>query len=211
MAALPGGTYLVGDRRDTVTVRPFAMDLTEVTVDSYAACVQAGHCTDDHVDEWSLGGETKPDSACNYGVPGKGRHPMNCVDYKQADAYCRSQHKRLPTEEEWEWAARGEDEGRLFPWGNGEPGSRICWSGPFKRKGTCPVGSTPEGDARFKIHDLAGNVAEWTSTRFSQASDARVCRGGGFTYSNPDDVRAATRHRHAPTERVDRLGFRCAR
>ncbi len=212
MSSLAGGTYTLGDRRNTVTVRPFSLDVTEVTTDQYAACVRAGQCTLDHVHEWSIDGKPYTASdACNYGVPGRGSHPMNCVDASQAAAYCHAQKKRLPTEEEWEWAARGGAAGRVYPWGNADPLNQICWSGLSTRTGTCPVASLPSGDAPGAIHDLSGNVAEWTSSPYTAPGPARVTRGGGWNYRDVAGLRASSRHSHAPSDRVDHLGFRCAR
>ena len=211
MVSLPGGTFVLGETRETATVSPFSIDATEVTEEAYRACVHAGACSDAHVHEWNLGGKASSDSQCNYDVPGRLNHPMNCVDWSQADAYCRAQKKRLPTEAEWEWAARGGSEARIYPWGNEAPGDRICWSETLARTGTCPVGSHASGDAPGGIHDLAGNVAEWTATYFDASNTARVTRGGAFSYTDPAGVRAATRHRHDPGERVERLGFRCVR
>lgn len=215
MSLLAGGTYTMGDRRDTVTVEAFALDQTEVTVDAYTSCVASRECSDDHLHEWSVddGQTLHPDAACNYGVPGMGEHPMNCVDWRQASSYCRFQRKRLPTEEEWEWAARGGNDARQFPWGDEAPDDPLlCWSGITPRSGTCPVGSTPAGDALGGIKDLAGNVAEWTASAYGDGTTARVTRGGGWSYDQPqiEGLRAASRHKHAPSDRLGRLGFRCA-
>ena len=146
MSRLSGGSYARVARHDTATVHPFCMDVTEVTVDAYTACVRAGKCT----------AEATSGDGCNYGVSGKGNHPMNCLDWNQATTYCHAQGKRLPSEEEWEWAARGGAEGRTYPWGNTDPDSQLCWSGVTKREGTCPVGSYPAGDAPGGVHDLCG-------------------------------------------------------
>jgi formylglycine-generating enzyme required for sulfatase activity len=211
-ASLRGGTFTMGERHETVTVRSFALDVTEVTADEYAACVRAGACNADRVHEWSVDGRVSvPSAACNYGVPGRGNDPMNCVDATQAAAYCHAQQKRLPTEEEWEWAARGGAAGRVYPWGNADPLDQLCWSGVSTRTGTCAVASLPAGDAPGAIHDLAGNVAEWTSSLYAPPSLARVTRGGGWNYRDFNGLRAANRHSHAPSDRVDHLGFRCAR
>ena len=211
MVSLGGGAFTLGDSRETVRVAPFSLDTTEVTVNDYNACVASGACSDAHVREWRLDGKSKLDDACNYGVPDRGRHPMNCVDWAQASAHCRFRKKRLPTEAEWEWAARGQAEGRVYPWGNDPPGSKICWSGSEARHGTCAVGTHPAGAAPGGIHDLAGNVAEWTTTPFEGSRSARITRGGGWNYTDTVGVRAADRHSHEMTDRVDRLGFRCAR
>ncbi len=201
MAPLPGGTYVMGERKDTVTVGGFCMDLTEVTADAYAACVKAGQCTAEHL----------TGSNANYRVAGHGTHPMNYVDWGQSTTYCRAQGKRLPTEEEWEWAARGGSEGRTFPWGEGPADAQLCWSGIAKRTGTCAVGSFPAGDAPGGIHDLAGNVWEWTSSNFDDTPAARVARGGCWYDDYGSSVRARLRSRSAPASRNGDLGFRCAR
>ena len=186
----------MGERAETVTVQPFALDVTEVTADGYAACVRAGACTAD-----GLEGEE-----ATYGVAGKGAHPINYVDWNQATAYCRWAGERLPTEEEWEWAARGQGRGTTYPWGYVAPGSRACWN---RQDGTCAVGSYLTGDAPGGIHDLAGNVSEWTASNYD--AYARVTRGGGGGFPAASPLRAADRHGQAPASRGLDLGFRCAR
>jgi sulfatase modifying factor 1 len=207
MVGLPGGSFVVGQRGDTVAIKPFCMDATEVTVDAYTAC--AG-CTTDHVGE-SMAKGTAPgtDPLCNYGVTGRGNHPMNCVDWAQADTYCRAHGKRLPTEEEWEWAARGGSAGTAYPWGNEPPESRPCWMGVSKRHGTCAVGTSPSGDAPSGVHDLLGNVWEWTATSYDATN--RIARGGGWSTSVPAHLGAMVRDKRPMAERVNSLGFRCAR
>jgi hypothetical protein len=176
MAAIAGGSFKMGDRGDNVTVGAFCMDVTEITVDAYAVCVKAGKCSADHLGELSSDGQSfSASNTCNYGVSGRGNHPINCVDWGQAATFCHEQGKRLPSEEEWEWAARGESQGRVYPWGGATPDFQACWSGVNKRTGTCPVASFPDGDAPGGIHDLAGNVWEWTSSKYD-ASAARVNR-----------------------------------
>lgn len=202
MASLAGGSFTMGDRKDQVTVSGFCLDATEVTADAYAACVRGGQCTAEGL---------SCDAAATYGVAGKGNHPVNCVDWGQAATYCNAQGKRLPTEEEWEWAARGGRNGWKYPWGNGEPDFQACWSGVSMRSGTCAVGSLSQGDAPGGIHDLAGNVWEWTSSTNANDSAARVARGGGWYYGDASSLRAANRSGYAPSYRFDTLGFRCAR
>ena len=91
MAQVDGGTFTTGARGATVTVAPLCMDLTEVTVDAYVACIRTGLCTAAHVGEMSSLDAFRPDTACNHGVAGRGNHPMNCVDWAQSAAYCQSQ------------------------------------------------------------------------------------------------------------------------
>src|SRR5262249_5576826 len=124
-----------------VTVQPFALDKTEVTVTAYRACVDAGRCTAPY-----------PGDGCNWSQPEQLTHPINCVDFSQAQAYCKAHGKRLPSEEEWEYAARG-TQGQKWPWGNQPPSNQLCWNGAGnaagkgRRASTCPVGSFP-ADAR---------------------------------------------------------------
>jgi formylglycine-generating enzyme required for sulfatase activity len=212
MAGLAGGSFVMGERHDAVTVSSFCLDRTEVTVDAYAACVRARRCTADHLGELTFDGATfTPDARCNYGTAGRGSHPMNCVDWTQAATYCVAQGKRLPTEEEWEWAARGGPLGRTYPWGEALPDREACWSGVAKRSGTCVVGSNPLGDAPGGIHDLAGNVIEWTATS-SSSTETHVARGGSWGDDDSSGMRAADRVGVAPSYRMDYLiGFRCAR
>ena len=206
MAALHGGKFKMGDRGDSVTVAPFELDVTEVTVDAYAACVRAGACSSDGL---------VCDALSNWGVSGRGTHPMNCVDWNQATAYCGAQGKRLPTEQEWEWAARGQEKATIYPWGNDEPGGQLCWGGEGgnpkigDHTSTCPVGSYPRGDAPGGIHDLAGNVWEWTSSAYDGTS--RVDRGGSWSWALAEFFHAAARVADKPADRSADLGFRCAR
>jgi formylglycine-generating enzyme required for sulfatase activity len=210
MVHVPGGTFTMGPRtriaivndpmRHTVTVAPFDIDTNLVTVAEYTHCVDEAMCPAPVADQ----------PTCNYGHPDRGNHPMNCVDYTQASSYCRANAKRLPSEEEWEFAARGGTEERTYPWGNAEPAQQLCWSGITKRTGTCPVGSFVAG--AFGLHDMAGNVWEWTQSAFSpERKDARVCRGGGWPDARALDFRGAYRDAHAPSNRDSDLGFRCVR
>ncbi|MBM4374831.1 MAG: SUMF1/EgtB/PvdO family nonheme iron enzyme [Deltaproteobacteria bacterium] len=206
MVPIPAGTFTMGDDENTekagqVTVDAFCMNRTEVTTAAYAACVKAGKCT-----------PADTEYGCNAGVAGRQNHPINCVDWNQADAYCTAQGLRLPTEEEWEYAARGTD-GRLFPWGNAEPSKQLCWDGEGNDKGqgnrqsTCPVGAYPKGRSPFGLVDMVGNVWEWTST---QKGSYRVRRGGSWGCVDPSCARSAFRHGDGPTHQRDDLGFRCA-
>jgi formylglycine-generating enzyme required for sulfatase activity len=204
----------MGDRRDTVTVLPFCLDVTEVTVAAYASCVHSGQCTAaaTTVDWPNISPADRATGMyCNGSRADRSSHPVNCVDWGQAKTYCQAQGKRLPSEEEWEWAARGGSEGRTYPWGNATPNSQLCWSGMTKRDSTCPVGSFPEGDAPGGIHDLGGNVSEWTSNAFDARGQTRCIRGGGWNLSIPANFHAVLRIGSAPSSRVANLGIRCAR
>ncbi len=218
MVVIPAGTFPMGCSNCDLRARPvhqvkvssFSMDVTEVTVDRYAACVRAGKCTPAAAGQW-----------CNAGVSGRGNHPINCVDWNQATAYCAWKGKRLPTEEEWEYGARGAD-GRRFPWGNEEEARQLCWNGRANdqgtgnRKSTCPVGSYPAGKSPFGLLDMAGNVSEWTSSHpsedYSKPIDKaeRVYRGEGW---NASILLQSGGYRYglAPTSEDKERGFRCAR
>jgi sulfatase modifying factor 1 len=199
MAAVAGGAFMVVN--DAVPVQATCIDTTEVTADAYGACVRAGKCTAEGV---ACG------PAATYGASGKENHPINCVDWSQAATYCQAQRKRLPRQEEWEWAARGGSEGRTYPWGDEIPVGQLCWSGASKREGTCPVGSFPQGDSLSGLHDLAGNVAEWTATG---SNERGANRGGSWSDSSAGVVsgKGYTSYSFAdPTAHRETLGFRCA-
>ena len=134
-----------------VTLSAYCMDLTEVTVAAYRGCTS---CTAPTAGTTSNVG--------NWGVTGRDNHPVNLVDWNQARAYCQSRGGDLPTEAQWEYAARGTD-GRIYPWGNDAPASQLCWRGDVPtRASTCPVQSYPSGNSPFGLFDMAGNVLEWT-------------------------------------------------
>ena len=210
MVLIPAGTFTMGstdgqkDEKPTRTIRvaAFEMDVMEVTLGSYAKCVNDGSCT--YPDE---------DSFCNWGKKGHENHPMNCADWDQATAYCGSVGKRLPTEEEWEYAARGKD-GRAFPWGKGPAPEGICYNRP--KRGTCPAASVPV-DSAFGLRGMAGNVWEWTSSGYNEdyskkrLNDRRVYRGASFYEEDLEDLRATLRNMRPSNTRFDYLGFRCAR
>lgn len=160
-----------------------------------------------------------------YVARGFEQHPVNEVTWEGARQYCAWRGARLPTEAEWEAAARGR-QGRKYPWGEAAPtAERSVFgrrSGETEAVGTRPGGATPEG-----MHDLAGNVAEWTSSLYLpypyRADDGRedvnrpgerVTRGGDHVFdSDPERIRAAFRagFSRAPLVGHRHIGFRCAR
>lgn len=216
MVALAGGTFTMGWDPDRpvrlgpapievptrrATVAPFCIDRTEVTVDAYQACVRDGACTP----------VARGDERCNRPGTGRGDHPVNCVTWIQANNYCAFRQVRLPTEEEWEFAARGV-EGRTYPWGEAVPFEE---GSPIEKleEGTHPVGqrstaATPEG-----VEDLAGNVWEWTNSAFSMhdnpglVSEARLLKGSS---NNSLIHRASNRFNAPPSRNNPDTGFRCA-
>lgn len=211
MVFIPGGVFSLDPhlsklKRRVVEVQDFWMDETPVTVAQYLDAVKAGACSPpDGTDEsvWS-----------NWGVLGREDHPVNCVDWYQACAYAKWAGKRLPSEEEWEWAARGGDEARLYPWGNEKPRNELlCWNryGEGKPNSTCPVGSYPKGNSKHGLQDMAGNVWEWTASLYTSTSEDRINRGGSWFGSVPVLVQASIRYSNSPTYRNSNLGVRCAR
>jgi iron(II)-dependent oxidoreductase len=151
-------------------------------------------------------------------------HPVTQVTWDGARAYCEARDARLPTEAEWEAAARGRG-GRPYPWGAAPPTPRRAVFG--RRPGrTLPVGERPAGATAQGVHDLAGNVEEWTSTLYAAypyregdgredagATAERVTRGGNHVDSGADELRSAYRKGHSREwDRGHRhIGFRCAR
>ena len=232
---IPGGTLQAGQPRGPTSttvvyerVEPFLLDATEVTVSAYAACVRAGRCapaaTTVQMEGLPAAEAARWSAACNGDRPDRADHPVNCVDFPQAQAYCAFAGKRLPSEAEWEWAARGGGAGIAYPWGNDPPGDRVCWGGPGNetagpRSGTCPVATHPRGATPSGVQDLAGNVWEWTSSEDVVAADSRgrggtpvkIARGGGWSSTTPAQLTAAIRAKDLPTMRAADLGFRCAR
>jgi formylglycine-generating enzyme required for sulfatase activity len=208
MVSIPAGSFMMGsndgeaDEKPVhrVSVASFAMDVTEVTTVAYTACVRAGRCS-----------ATETVKSCNYGHSDKDNHPINCVDWDQATAYCASVGKRLPTEEEWEYAARGPDATK-YSWGDDESGTRACWN--RATEGTCQVGKYPPG--AFGLKDMNGNVWEWVASVYSiynaskPSTGDHVYRGGGFQIDNLPSLRSTVRA-HSDEFRSGVLGFRCAK
>lgn len=200
MALVPGGAFTMSPPKREVTVGAVCMDLNETTADEYAACVKAGKCTADNL---------KCAPQATYQANGKGNHPVVCVDFEQAVSYCKAQGKRLASDAEWEWAARGQAEARVYPWGNDKPTTNACWSGKEPRVGTCAVGASPAGDNPQGIHDLAGNVFEWTTSPLDGKGADRVGRGGSWRDGTPEALRAARPGAFKVTYRCGFLGIRC--
>ncbi len=133
-------------------------------------------------------------------------HPVVHVSQQDAAAYCEAQGKRLPTEAEWEYGARG-DSRSTFPWGNDWSSERAV----FASDETRPVGSKPEGSTDAGVADLAGNVWEWTSTAAPGDSGEVFVKGGGFADRDPAKLRGAMHMRTMPSDTSADVGFRCVR
>jgi len=236
---VPSGTFTMGSPptegdadehpAHTLTLAGFCMERLEVTVAEYEACIAAGACT-----------PTGTDTQCNMqpqNRPARSNHPINCVDFQQASSYCSYIGARLPTEPEWEYAARGSD-GRKYPWGNAPPSPRLLnecgdecaayaaslptpetkkpmYSGSDGWAETSPVGSYPRGASPFGILDIAGNVYEWTSSPYCNypqhncSSQYRMYRGGGWYTEKSAAV--AVRNGNLMTDKSVVVGIRCAK
>ncbi|WP_437990170.1 SUMF1/EgtB/PvdO family nonheme iron enzyme [Sorangium sp. So ce145] len=230
-----------GEARQVTLTRGFYIDRNEVTVRAYRACMQQRMCsTADHV---SLTPELMPGAQapatpeeqrevelwtrrCNEPRNATG-HPINCVDYSQAESYCRFRGRRLPTEAEWEVAARGAA-GRAFVWGDEAPAcERACYDrneGCLARGAdvsTCASGAHPSDRTPEGVYDLAGNVSEWVSDGLvfpppggenpqgDPSFPLKVVRGGSFL-DGPEKLSATYRTAAAPVTAHAWIGFRCA-
>ena len=139
-----------------VTLSAYAIDRNEVTAAEYATCVQQGECTEPL---YNLSGN----GIC---ISNTGTQPANCVTWFQADDYCSWAGGHLPTEAQWEKAARGND-GRLYPWGNEPPNCNLMNNGECGMNDFEPVGTYPAGASPYGALDMAGNVMEWTADWYS--------------------------------------------
>ncbi len=205
MVEVPGGAFLRGEERTSAMVMSFRIARYPVTNAQYARFLAANpHYPVPYVDEewaqpynWDPQRRTYPE--------GKANHPVVLVSWEDAMAYCSWAGVRLPTEEEWEKAARGED-GRTYPWGEGfDPGrANVRESGVG---GTTPVGVYLDGVSPYGLLDCAGNVWEWTATPHDE--DEMILRGGSWNFYAAD-ARTFSRERAHRSYRSNRIGFRVA-
>ncbi|TPV92412.1 MAG: DUF4388 domain-containing protein [Myxococcales bacterium FL481] len=208
MVFVESGTFFMGSQSESpvlraarpahqVTVDSYCIAINETSAREYKRCSDLGGCERAYRDSWWPKGKKSEDEwkaqrkllseLCNENRPGRQTHPVNCVTWKQADAYCRWNGGRLPTEAEWEYAVRGSD-GRVYPWGDqapdhtsvnacggecrkwreetGLPEEPVMYASSDGYAGTSPVGSFPEGRTQRGLFDVVGNVFEWTATPF---------------------------------------------
>jgi formylglycine-generating enzyme required for sulfatase activity len=220
MVYVPAGGFHMGSGWDawdqgqqpqhTIYLDAFWIDQTEVTNAQYQKCVETGACR-------AAAGTS------GYDPEGKPDHPVE-VTWSDAGSYCQWAGARLPTEAEWEKAARGTD-GRTYPWGNARPDCSLATA--FGKDGSCatgavPVGSTPAGASPYGALDMAGNAAEWVNDWFDyqyyaqspgrnppgpESGTSRVVRGGNWD-SIPDWISCFHRDGWGPEDYF--AGFRCA-
>jgi formylglycine-generating enzyme required for sulfatase activity len=191
---VPGRDYPIGrdpeSEHDVVDVESFELGRTPVTNGQYAGFVADG-------------GAGRPPH-----WPAPDDHPVTFVDWHDATAFCVWAGGRLPSETEWEKAARGTD-ARRFPWGDEEDASRAAVGSGLKRGTTSPVGAHPRGASPYGLQDMAGNVWEWTSTETGDGE--RVLRGGSYASPGLAWARCAMRSWSRPERRQAHIGFRVAR
>ena len=223
MVSIPAGEFTMGSQDGDVDERPahkvqvnaFSMDVYEVTVGQYAEFLRSGEA------RAPLDWNTMNQSAYQ-------KRPVSNVDWGDAAAYCKWAGKRLPTEAEWEKAARGMD-GRLYPWGNDPPTplhANYGKTGSHNYEALAPVGSFEAGKSPYGVYDMAGNAWEWVSDWYDTdyyknsppqnpeglpTGGFKVIRGGAWNTS-ARTLRSADRYWDPPSFRSLYFpGFRCAK
>lgn len=222
MVRIPAGTFIMGSDTGQLNQAPahsvrlsaYWIDQYEVTVSQYTACVAAGACTP----PWAFNSESHPDY---YEGEAFQQYPIQAITWRQAAAYCAWVGGRLPTEAEWEKAARGTDQ-RMYPWGDDAPD---CTKANFDRCQIDPaqVGSYSAGVSPYGLYDMAGNVWEWTADYYDSEAYAanaernpqgpasgthRVIRGGSWSTA---DITQQTTYRYPsdPSSAWNSVGIRC--
>lgn len=238
MVTIPEGNFLMGCSTldpnchsneyplHKVYLSEFAIDLYEVTNEYYAECVRVGVCTPPA----TTGSITR---ASYYEDASYRNYPVIAVTWYQALTYCYWRGKRLPTEAQWEKAARGPSGTPVYPWGNTYPTCSLMnymkGAGVYCIGDTTPAGAYPEGISPYGLHDIAGNVWEWTADWYDDDYYSRypvnswpadpggpssgltkVIRGGAWDM-NAESARNSRRQNGLPYDLDTATGFRCVR
>lgn len=211
MVRVPAGSFLYGDDKKSLALPEFWIDKSPVTNAEYKRFIDGAYPKPEvpYVEEvwaedynWDRQTRMFPDFEED--------SPVVLVSWHDAWAYARWAGKVLPTEQQWEKAARGPN-GRKYPWGDHPPTLDLCHRPPVLddfRISTYSVGScSPQGDSPYGCQDMIGNVWEWTNSDYD--AQRKVLRGGAWNFSQ-DRVRAAFRYNLVPTNRIIFVGFRCA-
>ncbi len=195
MMLVPAGNFLFGDEKKPLLLGAFYIDRYPVTNAEYEAFVKATKHSP-LPDHWKNG--TYP--------LGHDNHPVVYVSWYDAQAYAQWANKELPTEQEWEKAARGID-GRGYPWGNRFDANK-CNTSESQAGGTTPVDWYVSGGSCYGVMDMAGNTWDWTDSWYNPTE--RVRRGGSWVFDR-NWARCAFRHKVRPESRHEDLGFRCTK
>jgi len=244
MITVPAGSFNMGCSSDdkacggdegpaggvSVNVPAFSLDINEVTVAEYRACLDSGNCA--RPDDYAR------NQYCNLDAPNRDKHPMNCVDWQDAKNYCSWKDKRLPTEAEWEKAARAGTQSR-YPWGQavsckqailddgktrGSKGDELDGCGEDRTWNIASRSANALG-----LYDMHGNAGEWTATWYApdaikslyatgklagpENGKQRVVRGGSWD-ENVNNLRSSYRNVKPPVSGqaiYGSIGFRCAK
>jgi formylglycine-generating enzyme required for sulfatase activity len=220
---VPAGEFTMGSNGyddekpvHTVYLDAFWIDKTEVTNKMYAKCVDAGVCT-------KPTNTNSRNHSSYYGNSEFDNYPVIYVNWNMAKTYCEWAGRRLPTEAQWEKAARGTD-ARIYPWGDDAPNDTLL-NYNYKVGDTAKVGSYETGKSPYGAYDMAGNVWEWVNDWYQSdyyavlgdsvsnpqgpsSGDRRVLRGGAWV---DNSARSAIRYGDDPSLAAINVGFRCAR